>query len=87
MVQIKKNKVKGNLWCLLPDYDRMDEYLKIEITKMLFMTLLFKIDTCNEKKTPLSLGLSSIRTGCQTWMEAITKHYKNGCQGIKQHDS
>ena len=59
----------------------------LKITKMLLMALLLKIETCNEKKTPLSLGLSSIRTGCQTWMEAITKNYKNGCQGIQQHDS
>ena len=55
---------------------------------MTTMALPFKIETCNENWTALSLGQSSTKTWCQpSWMVAITKNHKNGCQDGQQNDS
>ena len=54
---------------------------------MTTMALPFKIETCNENWTALSLGQSSTKTWCQpSWMVAITKNHKNGCQDGQQHE-
>ena len=59
-----------------------ENFMKVRKIKKVSMVLLFKIETCNENWTQLSLGQSSSWTSCQpSWMATITKYYKNGYHG------